>query len=216
MPLFGFSLSPFCSICLSGVSPLTSPPGPLSKLQLSTQGKLQLSLKTTKNTNFTLGTRSSWNISGGETIISQKIDKGTHQKQQTIKLTVLVLWNLTLIEPVWHAFMYLTRNVSKCLRILILQNELTTTRCTTLTALKLCLTYTCIQRPNYNLTPTTAFPTILNWNIARIANADPVTLSQAQFFAKFFSTQNSVNRNKTDFATKRRKSQENQFLDKTS
>ena len=46
--------------------PLTPPPGPLSKLQLSTQGKLQLSLKTTKNTNFSFRGRSRWNISSGE------------------------------------------------------------------------------------------------------------------------------------------------------
>ena len=62
-PLFKFVLSPICSICLSGlnfffsgVSPLTPPPSPLSsKLQLSTQGKLQLSLKTTETTNFIFG-----------------------------------------------------------------------------------------------------------------------------------------------------------------
>ena len=37
-----------------------------------------------------------------------------------------------------------------------------------------------------------------------------------QSLVKFFSTQKCVNRNKTDFATKRRKSQQNQFLDKTA
>ena len=43
-------LSSSCSICLSGLSRLTPPQGTVSKLQLSTQGKLQLSLKSSKNT----------------------------------------------------------------------------------------------------------------------------------------------------------------------
>ena len=39
---------------------------------------------------------------------------------------------------------------------------------------------------------------------------------QAQFLAKFFSTQKRVNRNKTDFATKQRKSQNEQILQQNS
>ena len=43
-------LSSSCSICLRGLSRLTPPQGTVSKLQLSTQGKLQLCLKSSKNT----------------------------------------------------------------------------------------------------------------------------------------------------------------------
>ena len=39
---------------------------------------------------------------------------------------------------------------------------------------------------------------------------------QAQFLAKFFSTQKRVNRDKTDFATKQRKSQNEQILQQNS